>query len=194
MSREWNNLMIDLETLGTEPGEAILSIAAVKFNQNGEVKETFKRNIDIEDSERNGFKINAAMLKWWLDNKYDVLKEQTADAQSSYFVLIDFLSWLKDIDDYDQIWAKSPSFDCKMLSAFIKRVGTFQDKVGTSFRKWRDIRTLVSTAEQITGTKVDIKEEFKEVHGDREHHDPVGDCLYQIMEYKKAMELLKNFN
>ena len=59
------NLMIDLETLGTKPNSAILSIGAVYFDKDG-LGEEFYANVDLQDSIDSGFDIDASTVYWWL--------------------------------------------------------------------------------------------------------------------------------
>jgi DNA polymerase III epsilon subunit-like protein len=70
----YTDIMIDIETLGTEPGSIITSIAAVPFNRNGEMGKAFYMNIDIQSSIDAGLTINAETLKFWMEQRQDVTK------------------------------------------------------------------------------------------------------------------------
>jgi len=59
-----DRVMIDIETLGTEPGCAILSIGAVHFTAAGR-GETLYRNIDRASCEDAGLEIDEETVKWW---------------------------------------------------------------------------------------------------------------------------------
>jgi hypothetical protein len=60
-----DRIMLDLETLGREPGAAVLSISAVRFDAD-HVGETFARSIDLQSCEAAGLTIDAETLEWWL--------------------------------------------------------------------------------------------------------------------------------
>jgi hypothetical protein len=60
-----DNVMVDLETLGTVPGSVILSIGAVAFDEMEVAEEGFYRAIRRETCEQAGLKVSAATLAWW---------------------------------------------------------------------------------------------------------------------------------
>ena len=62
-----NDVMIDIETLGTDPGSVILSIGAVEFDlKTGKTGEEFYQWIDLESSSNKGFSVSAGTIKWWM--------------------------------------------------------------------------------------------------------------------------------
>lgn len=69
-----DRVMVDIETLGVEPGAAIVSIGAVRFGPGG-LGETFERSIDLKSCEFRGLQIDAETLEWWL-NQGEVAREQ----------------------------------------------------------------------------------------------------------------------
>lgn len=52
------NIMVDLETLGTKPNSAILSIGAVAFDDQG-LHDEFYCNVDLISSIACGYEIDA---------------------------------------------------------------------------------------------------------------------------------------
>jgi len=129
-------VMVDLETMGTDAGSAILSIGAVTFDREG-VHETFYRNIDLESNEDAGLSVDMSTLAWWLsqgDDAQDVL-EGGGDLEAA---LRDFSTWY-DEHGAETIWANSPSFDCEMLK---EAYSAFDLDTPWDFRDERDYRTL----------------------------------------------------
>ena len=58
--------MIDTETLGRTPGSVVRSVAAIEFDpQTGETGRRKVWKIDLADSIRYGFRIEASTLKWF---------------------------------------------------------------------------------------------------------------------------------
>src|SRR5574343_1015953 len=79
-----NSVMVDLETLGTRPGSAILSIAAVEFDLSDySLAREFYIEIDRHDSERAGFLIQEDTLAWWAKQSPEAQRVLNPDAPSS---------------------------------------------------------------------------------------------------------------
>ena len=129
-----DRVMLDIETLGTEPGAAILSIGAVRFDA-GELGATFHESIDIVSCEKAGLSIDAETLRWWLEQDDDATDVLT-DGHDLRHILDEFGGWFADADE---IWANSPSFDCAILEAAYDAVGL---EVPWEFWQTRDFRTL----------------------------------------------------
>lgn len=124
--------MVDIETLGTEPGSVILSIGAVKFGD-GENTE-WHRSIDLESAVSYGLSIEGDTLNWWLDqpNFEEVIKG--GDPLDK--VLSDFV-WF--YGTADEVWANSPSFDLRIMDAAFDAVNM---EAPWDYWEERDFRTL----------------------------------------------------
>lgn len=63
-----NNVMVDLETLGTGPDAAILSIGAVLFSLDEpmEVGNSISLNVDVGDCVDHGMTIDDETARWWM--------------------------------------------------------------------------------------------------------------------------------
>lgn len=134
-------LMIDLETLGTKPNSAILSIGAVAFDNNG-IHDEFYVNVNIVSSTLHKFDMDPDTLYWWLeqDSKAgQVLSKDKKTAEVALSMLNDFI--VNDVGFPSEVWANSPSFDLVMLK-------NYQSKLGFTelwpFWVERDFRTFLS--------------------------------------------------
>lgn len=130
-------IMVDIETLGLEPGCVILSIGAVEFDTGG-LGQTFYAGIDIETGQEAGLTIDANTLKWWLDQDEtvrDVLFGGGVPLEEALRYFADFY------DTNSEIWANSPSFDCELLEAAYTAVGI---EIPWAFHEERCFRTLAS--------------------------------------------------
>src|SRR5574343_1028461 len=69
MKDNFDNIMFDIETLGTKSNSVILSIAAIEFDINtSKTNKEFYKIIDLEDSlSYKDFKIDASTLIWWIN-------------------------------------------------------------------------------------------------------------------------------
>jgi len=142
-----NRYMIDIETIGLEPGAAIISIGAVKFDRTG-LGRSFFRSINPQSCQAAGLEIEAGTLEWWLDQD-ETARKQLRGGDDLEAVLDDFRDWLLDCDE---VWANSPSFDCEMLDIAFDAVGLEEP---WSFQDERDYRTLTSLVDvdvQLDGT------------------------------------------
>ena len=69
---KFENLMIDIETIGDTPGNTLLSIAAIPFNLT-DVGESFFVHIKLEDALKFGGPSASTML-WWTNQDPELYK------------------------------------------------------------------------------------------------------------------------
>ena len=87
--KKFKHVMIDTETLGRAPGSVVRSVAAVEFDpQTGETGRQKVWKIDLTDSIRYGFKVEASTLKWWMMQSDEARREFVEGAETP---LEDFL-------------------------------------------------------------------------------------------------------
>ncbi|OYR88661.1 hypothetical protein DJ71_04880 [Halorubrum sp. E3] len=129
-----DRVMIDIESMGLDPGASIVSIGAVRFGPKG-LDETFFESISLTSCEHAGLSIDAETVEWWLAQD-ELAKEQLTGGHRLEPVLEEFAEWLGGADE---IWANSPSFDCELLEAAYDAVGM---DAPWSFYEERDFRTL----------------------------------------------------
>ena len=128
--------MLDLETLGTRPGSVIRSIAAVEFEFNGKIGETFYRNIDLRSCEDAGLIIDPDTAAWWSQQSKEAQKQLLVDQQKLVDVVLAFGRWFNH-DAY--LWAHGAAFDPVLWQAATEAVGE-----GIPWKFWnvRDTRTV----------------------------------------------------
>jgi hypothetical protein len=131
--------MVDIETFGTRPGSAILSIGAVAFDaETGEFGEDFYIAIEPKSNEAVGLTVDVSTIEWWM--------AQSDDARSAAFagvvtvdVALSLLATSFRRCEPTRLWAKPPSFDLVLLEAAFRAV---DQEIPWSFRINRDCRTL----------------------------------------------------
>jgi len=154
-----DRIMIDIETLGREPGCAIIAIGAARFDAR-EVGETFEVGVDLDSNGTHGLSVEHETLAWWLTQGPQA-REQLVGGES----LQDALDGLGAfIGDADEIWANSASFDCRILEAAYSAIG--REKPWAYYEE-RDYRTLKEL-----GISHEIEQEGIE-------HDAVDDAVHQ---------------
>jgi len=165
--RIFPDVMLDIETLGTEENSLILSIGLVKFNmQTSEIGESLHLKLDIVDSLENNFELNIDTVKWWLKQPKEFTKllisEETFKLKEALNKISNFLN-----PTY-KIWAKSPSFDCNLLKSVYKKLNK---EIPWDFRKQQDVRTLINL-------NPDVYKDFK--NNNKITHNALQDCFDQI--------------
>jgi len=162
-----DRVMLDLETLGTEPGCAILSIGAVQFGVD-DLGATFHRSLDLTECQEYGLGIDAETLQWWLDQSSDVQTVLTDGGDTVAGALTDFANFA---DGVGEIWAKSPAFDCAILEAVYDQLALDRP---WDYWQTRDVRTALALAD------VDVKREGAE-------HDALADATHQARQVQQVL-------
>lgn len=151
--------MVDIETLGLDPGDIVLSIGAVMFNRDGIIHE-FYENIDIQSSQNAGLEINARTLEWWLQQD-----EEAQDCLTGGVPLREALELFKgwyEMHEPDEVWANSPAMDCTLLEAAFEAVDMTEPWEYDEERDQRTIESLVDTEPEVeVGTKHNALDDAK---------------------------------
>ncbi len=160
-----SDIMLDLESLGTRPDCAILTLGAVKFNPYvlDDFGETLYFRIDVDEQLALGREVQEDTLQWWMNQAEDVREEALGEGdrislESMYRQLNKFVVGVNNI------WCQGPAFDIVILENIYRQKGW-----PTPWQFWqiRDSRTLFG------------------VHGDpREKgkaglHNALEDCISQ---------------
>lgn len=168
------NLMIDIETLGTDPNSVTLAIAAVEFDKSGNIGRFFYRKIELQSALNLGLQIDEQTLIWWSTQKPEIFKELFDDAQPIESVMQSFVKWFNP--EIKTVWANSPSFDLVIIKNILKKLNL---PVPWNFYNERDFRTL----------KYLFKETTSEIDKPQNAHNAVVDCEYQIKCVSKVLQL-----
>jgi hypothetical protein len=165
--------MLDIETLGIEPGAAILSIGACTFDHEG-VGETFEVSVDLESCQERGLSIDADTLQWWLTNEVDAtgLLAGGVPLPTALSELRDFL----ERAGYDELWANSPKFDMAHLEA---AYDALEWPTPWAFYELRDARTV-----RVLPGAVELEQDGTE-------HDALDDAIHQAREVGATLRALE---
>lgn len=160
------HVMIDIETLGVNPGCVILSVAAVEFDlKTGEVGRKFHKKIHLLSSEECGLKVEAQTLGWWMKQP-PIDKWMEGDDLPE--VMGQFIDFIWEVGGKEVIvWANSPTFDVAIIK---HALALFKFKAPWPHTNERDVRTLASLIPEI--------KTYTPFEGDR--HNALHDCLHQI--------------
>lgn len=143
MTQKYLDVMVDLETTGTEPGaSAIIQIAGVRFDYaSGEIMpETFDRCLMIPP----GRYFDEDTRNWWLKDKRHILQGIMNRMERPEVVLKDFAQWCKvGVDPYNdtlRLWAKPSHFEFPFIESYCKQ---FEIANPFHFREVNDMNSWI---------------------------------------------------
>ncbi|KGA40735.1 ATPase [Pectobacterium odoriferum] len=167
-----NNLMIDLEAMGSNPQAPIVAIGAVFFEPaTGELGSEFYSPVSLESAMHGGGIPDAKTIIWWTEQS-----EEARAAINKGFALIVVLHELKKFvvtnsdPKYLRVWGNGAGFDNVILRESCKRE-CFGDI--WQFFNDRDVRTIVELGRAIG---FDPK---KDIPFGGERHHALADAIHQ---------------
>jgi exodeoxyribonuclease VIII len=131
MGLRLNNIMVDMETLGTLADAPIMSIGAVRFDPFADeiADQGFYRSITLQSNFDLGRRPSESTLKWWMEQAATnaaaatVFTEQKVDLETA---LIEYVAWFWDGETHihrKQVlkrdtctWSNGADFDIPMLN------------------------------------------------------------------------------
>lgn len=177
--RPANHIMIDLETAGTRPGSAILTIGTVRFDPTlGDLGDdprllppsrTFYRRIERGSGRDIGLTEYPDTLAWW-DRQSPAARQEAFDSvprHSIREVMNDFSDWC---GPNPFPWSHGASFDVVLCESVFERLGL---RAPWKFWNIRDTRTLYA----FTG---------ESPHRDDSHHHALYDACAQAAAVQRA--------
>jgi hypothetical protein len=177
--KKFKHVMIDTETLGRTPGSVVRSVAAVEFDpQTGETGRQKVWKIDLTDSIRYGFKVEASTLKWWMMQSDEARREFVEGTETPLEdFLEDFMQFIAATDEGNDftLWCLQLDFDVAMLRSMYSwyNLNVYrcdEEVLPWNFRKVRDVRPYMDALDSagLLPPKV------------ADRHTPLADCLAQI--------------
>lgn len=144
-----NHIMLDLETMGTDPNAAIVSIGAVAidFDKNC-LGEEFYRRISLESAMLSGGIVDASTVIWWLKQSEPARREiysASADIRKACEAFSQYVA--RTVDPSQMcIWGDGAAFDNVLLSCTYARLG-----LEKPWKFWNDrcYRTIKNTYKDI---------------------------------------------
>lgn len=118
-----NNIMLDLETMGTSSQAAVIAIGAVRFDKDAGIVDTFYRVVDLGSSVRHGLKIEPDTVLWWMRQSDDARAKFDRPGIQLPHALTDFADW---VGADALMWGNGASFDNTILSSAYEACGMEQ--------------------------------------------------------------------
>jgi len=115
------NIMVDLETTGTESGCCILSVALVPFDLGLELP-PFYEKISHRASRDMGFTDSSDTLAWWDKQKREVQEEAFSGTRTPLSVLESISHYMGELGEPKQLnlWGNGKDFDNVILTRYFK--------------------------------------------------------------------------
>jgi DNA polymerase III epsilon subunit-like protein len=135
------NLMLDMETLGTRPGCAILSIAAVPFSSQYDL-EPFYMKISATSCTESGLHVDDATLAWWNKQSPEAYREAFSGKLELRAVLSEFADYCNHLPHAPVVWGNGADFDCSILAETYKLLGMKQPWKYHNSRCYRTLKNL----------------------------------------------------
>lgn len=185
MDASYPDVMIDLETTGTDPGHAaIIQIAAVRFNyETREVGPSFVASLEMA----TGRFWDEDTREWWM-SKWDVLEPILKVAQPADQVWRAFAAWTRQTSPAlveNRLWAKPISFEWPFLQSYGRQ---FNDELPFHYRNAVDLNSFTRGLQNNPGA-LPIDKQFKlQLVGDA--HNALDDCLHQVRQALSARYLI----
>lgn len=120
------DLSVDIESMGSTPGSAVVSIGAVFFDVNtGEMSDTFYRAINLASCIKHGLTMDPGTVMWWLgqgDEARNAIRFNTTKLPDT---LAEFKEWVESQCHRGDVrpWMRGPSFDGTLLQAAYRACG-----------------------------------------------------------------------
>lgn len=144
-----DQIMVDLETLGTRADSIVLSIGLVKFDlfdHMGIFGDTYYAVIDIEDQEKQGRHRCPKTEAWWERQSQEARKALTTTDRKPLAQVLDEVYDFFGLDDYC-VWGNGADFDNAILQHLFTTNG-YQPP--WDFRNNRCFRTYKSIFGNVT--------------------------------------------
>ena len=140
-----NDVMLDLETMGTSNDAAIVAIGAAEFDVvAGNVGEVFYYPISLESAVAEGGVIDASTVMWWL-RQSDAARDALANRGDTLHIrqgLHTFTAWLSTRGTSVRVWGNGVAFDNVILAQAYRRMGLPVPWEYRNDRCYRTVRAL----------------------------------------------------
>ena len=178
MSKPRLDLMLDIETLGTENNTTVIQLSSVAFDiTNGDIISEFNEFVDIGQTKE--LNVTGSTVKWWLKTDVNLFKELIEKGNISEVEAFSrFYWWIKELQETYSvyIWGNGLLFDCAIVKTKLIQYG-FTYPI--SYKNDRDVRTIVDL---YCAKKGITEKQFKDIHksDDLVAHNGLDDCKFQI--------------
>ena len=170
------DVMIDIETLATQPDAVILTIGALKFDPKSNAEgDTIYHRLDVDSQIKMGRRVDEDTVAWWGKQTLAVREEALGTSNRDPIDVV-FDSISRFMVGVDNIWAQGPVFDIALMENLLRQV-----KRPCPWHYWqiRDSRTLFKLLNEDPRPK-----NFEGAH------NALTDCYHQAKAVQKVFRQL----
>lgn len=187
------SIVVDLETTGTKPGCAILSIGAVHVDvKNNKLGSRFYTNIDLKSCVKAGLTIDPDTFLWWMQQNKEARAAIASDEGKATALQLNtalevFNAYIKSISPYRGevlVFGNGANFDNTVLRAAYNAVGM---ETAWSFRHDMCYRTLSMHIPSEVGWKAECSYELVK-------HNALDDAIYEGKKLLHYLQFLHKVN
>lgn len=180
---KYEHFMVDIETLGTNPGDVVFEISVVRFDPlTGRHYQSWNQCLSIPYQQSAGFRACVATKRWWLEENGRDPEEENENADANGNDQLEELNqWIDKMAPQKKerrFWCRGANFDPVMLQPLFEVFGV---RIPWAYWQWRDVRTLQGILE-VYGVKVDLPREVA--------HTAYQDCIAQIAQVRQLLNLI----
>jgi hypothetical protein len=136
----FNDCMVDIETLGVDVDTPVISIGAVFFDVEKKLLgPTFYMALDVDEQIKRGRKPTGSTIKWWLSQADAAKRVFNEKAKPTAEVLQTFALWMKANNSKAHVWGNGSTFDVSIMDHLFKMYGL---ESPWSYSKVMDLRTF----------------------------------------------------
>lgn len=167
----WNQLMIDIETMGGPPDGALIAIGGALFDlQRYEIGPTFVMPVHLATSVRLGMKIDPSTVMWWM-RQSDAARMAVVNSTSDVLkVLQAFNDWLAEHTRRQdlRVWGNGSTFDLTIMGTAYSLAGMTVPWTYGKETCFRTVRNMNSHVPYDPSARTTV------------HHNALDDSLFQI--------------
>lgn len=186
---EANQIMLDLETLATEPTAIVVAVGLVRFDPadlQDPIKDTHYAVLSVGDQEENERTVSEATINWWAEQSDEAKLVLTAAASAEHNVHEQLLRIAEWMGKNAVVWGNGSDFDNVILSSLFQ---TYELRQPWPFRNNRCFRTLCALGtRRMTPAKMKTLGMPYERQG--VHHNALDDAVYQAQIATRMMRVL----
>jgi hypothetical protein len=181
--------MFDVETLGKESSAVILSLACTYFDPTKNPSpDDLRRDscfvkFDAQDQiKRLKRTITPSSVQWWGKQCENVKKKSVNRSEDDMIIeegIEAFRKWTKKFPNNEKcwVWARG-NLDQLVMDSLEERCGI---EPVFSYNRWRDVRTFIDITFETDNGYVGVDYEGFDPNLHITKHDPVDDCIFDVM-------------
>jgi exodeoxyribonuclease VIII len=146
------DLMIDLETIGTDPTTTVISLGACFFDlETGKIGPTFYMALDVDEQLKKGRSLDGSTLKWWMGQSGAAKKVFNEKAKSADEVLRTFSTWVLANCQISKVkpWGNGATFDISIMENMYRMYGIKCPWMYNSIMDLRTFRRFIANGDKV---------------------------------------------